>query len=80
MSEQLLTIQEAAQRLHLRPKTLRRWIALRKIEFIKTGERAVRISSAEIDLVIETGRVPRRSPGQGIEGQTKTSTERDGAR
>ena len=60
MAEQLLTIQQAAQRLNLKPKTLRRWIALRKIEFIKAGERAVRISSVEIDRIIDVGRVYRR--------------------
>lgn len=80
MTEQLLTIQEAAQRLNLRPKTLRRWIALRKIEFIKAGERAVRISSAEIDRVIDTGRVPRRFLGPSLEKRTATIIERDGAR
>jgi excisionase family DNA binding protein len=59
MAKQLLTIREAAQRLGLREKTLRRWVALRKIEYIKAGARAVRISSSEIDRIIEVGRVPR---------------------
>ena len=59
MAKQLLTIREAAQRLGLREKTLRRWVALRKIEYIKAGERAVRIPSSEIDRIIEVGRVPR---------------------
>jgi len=59
MADELLTVGEAAQRLRLKEKTLRRWIALRKIEFVRAGGRAVRISSVEIDRVIETGRVPR---------------------
>lgn len=59
MAEQLLTIKEAAQRLGLREKTLRRWVALRKIEYIKAGTRAVRIPSSEIDRIIEVGRVAR---------------------
>lgn len=59
MAEELLTVGEAAQRLRLKEKTLRRWIALRRIEFVRAGARAVRISSAEIDRVVETGRVPR---------------------
>ncbi len=59
MTTQLLTIREAAQKLGLREKTLRRWVALRKIEYIKAGERAVRIPSDEIDRLIEAGRVPR---------------------
>jgi excisionase family DNA binding protein len=59
VTEELLTIQEAARRLGLKPKTVRRWAALRKIEFIKAGERAVRISSAEVERIIEVGRTPR---------------------
>ena len=59
MQGELLTLREAARRLGLREKTLRRWVSLRKIEYIKAGERAVRISSAEIDRLIESGRVPR---------------------
>jgi len=59
MESELLTIREAARRLGLREKSLRRWVCLRKIEYIKAGERAVRISSAEIDRLIESGRVPR---------------------
>jgi excisionase family DNA binding protein len=65
MQGELLTIREAAQRLGLKEKTLRRWVGLRRIEYIKAGERAVRISSAEIDRLIESGRVLRiadRSP------------------
>lgn len=59
MQSELLTIREAARRLGLREKSLRRWVSLRKIEYIKAGERAVRISSAEVDRLIESGRVPR---------------------
>jgi len=59
MATELLTIREAAQKLGLREKTIRRRVALRKIEYIKAGERAVRIPSTEIDRIIEAGRVPR---------------------
>ena len=59
MESEMLTIREAARRLGLREKTLRRWVSIRAIEYIKAGARAVRISSAEIDRLIESGRVPR---------------------
>jgi excisionase family DNA binding protein len=59
VAKQLLTVRDGAERLGLREKTLRRWVALRKIEYIKAGERSVRIPSAEIDRLIEAGRVPR---------------------
>lgn len=61
MTEELLTVQETARRLGLKKKTIRRWIGLRKIEFIKAGERAVRISSVEVDRIIEAGRNPRHT-------------------
>jgi excisionase family DNA binding protein len=48
MTKQLLTIREAAQRLGLREKTLRRWVALRKIEYVKAGERSVRIRQQKL--------------------------------
>jgi excisionase family DNA binding protein len=59
VTEELLTVHEAARRLGLKNKTIRKWITLRKIEFIKAGERSVRISSLEIDRIIESGRIPR---------------------
>jgi len=59
MERELLTIREAARRLGLREKTLRRWVSIRAIEYIRAGARAVRISSVEIDRLIESGRVPR---------------------
>jgi excisionase family DNA binding protein len=59
VAEELLTVQEAARRLGLKNKTIRRWIVYRKIEFIKAGERAVRISSVEVDRIIDAGRTPR---------------------
>ena len=59
MQRGLLPIRDAARELGLREKTLRRWITLRKIEYVKVGERAVRISSDEIARFIESGKVPR---------------------
>lgn len=35
--ENLLTIEEAAEYLRLKPKTIRNWIGLRKIPFRKIG-------------------------------------------
>ena len=58
MQGELLTLREAARRLGLREKTLRRWVSIRAIEYIRAGTRAVRISSVEIDRLIESGRVP----------------------
>jgi excisionase family DNA binding protein len=53
----LLTVSEAAQQLGIRPATVRSWIWKRQIEYIKVS-RSVRISSAEIQRLIQRGTVP----------------------
>jgi excisionase family DNA binding protein len=55
----LLTIPEAAQRLSLRPKTLRFWVWTRKIEFVKVG-RSVRLREDAIERLIEQGTIPAK--------------------
>jgi excisionase family DNA binding protein len=54
------TVREAAEQLGLSPKTIRDWIYTRRIEFLRIGGRAVRISQAEIDRLLDEGRVPAR--------------------
>jgi excisionase family DNA binding protein len=58
MPQKLITITEAAERLSLRPGTLRRWVGLRKIEYIKAG-RSVRICEEEIGRIVREGTVRR---------------------
>ena len=60
MADQLRTIDEAAQRLRLKPRTVRRWVFLRKLDYVKVGG-SVRISESEIERVIAEGTVPRLS-------------------
>lgn len=54
----LLNVHQAAEQLGLRDKTIRNWIALRRIEFVKVGA-AVRIRQSEIDRIVRSGTVPR---------------------
>jgi excisionase family DNA binding protein len=54
----LRTIDEAAQRLRLKPRTVRRWIFLRKLSYVKVGA-SVRIPEAEIRRIIKEGTVLR---------------------
>ncbi|PYS12209.1 MAG: DNA-binding protein [Acidobacteria bacterium] len=54
------TVKEAAEQLGLSPKTIRDWIWQRKIEFFRVGGRAIRIRQAEIDRLLDEGRVPAR--------------------
>lgn len=58
MANQLRTVEEAARRLGLKPRTVRRWVFLRKIDYVKVGG-AVRIAESELERVIEQGTVQR---------------------
>ena len=55
----LLTIPEAADRLGLKPATVRFWIWTRKIDHVKVG-RAVRLKENTIEELIQRGTVPAR--------------------
>lgn len=58
---QLLTVEQAAQRLGVKPATLRSWILRRqKLEVVKVG-RLVRISERSIERFIEQNTIPLRS-------------------
>ncbi len=59
MTGNLLNVNEAAQLLGLKPATLRAWILLRKIEFVRVG-RAVRIPAVAISRFIERNTIPAR--------------------
>lgn len=58
----LLTIDEAAVRLGLKPATVRDWIWRRKVGYIRVGARAIRISEKTIQEILERGTVPARRP------------------
>jgi excisionase family DNA binding protein len=55
--ERLLTIEEAAEALGLKPPTIRKWVGQRRIGYHRLG-RAFRISDAEIQRLLEAGSVP----------------------
>jgi excisionase family DNA binding protein len=61
-AEQLLTIREAALRWRVKDRTVRRWLRLRKVTFVKIGS-LVRIPEGEIDRVIYQGTRPRLKEG-----------------
>jgi excisionase family DNA binding protein len=58
----LLRVDEAAVALGLSPKTLRDWIAQRRLEIVRLG-RAIRVSEAEVARIIADGTVPARRVG-----------------
>ncbi|MHC9544630.1 MAG: helix-turn-helix domain-containing protein [Vulcanimicrobiota bacterium] len=47
--ESLLTIEEAAEYLRLKPKTIRNWISMRKIPYRKIG-RYIRFDRKSLEL------------------------------
>jgi excisionase family DNA binding protein len=56
-SRKLLRIPEAAERLGLKPASVRFWVWTRKIEHAKIG-RSVRIPEHVIERLIELGTIP----------------------
>jgi len=56
----LLTIQEAADHLGLKPSTIRLWLALRRLPSVRLGARAVRVPADAVDELIERGLVPAK--------------------
>lgn len=55
-SSKLLTIGEAAERMHMSQRYVRRLVAERRIAFHRMG-RCVRLAPADVDAYIESGRV-----------------------
>jgi excisionase family DNA binding protein len=56
----MLTVNEAAQELGLRPGTIRAWLLRRQIGCVRLSGRCVRIPWSEIDKIISAGTVPAR--------------------
>jgi len=54
---ELISIAEAAQRLGLRPVTVRQWAAARKFARVRLGRRVL-IPVSEIERLIERGLIP----------------------
>ena len=51
------TVQQAAEALNISEHTIRAWVARRKIGYVRLG-RAIRIPIAEIERLLDAGRVP----------------------
>jgi excisionase family DNA binding protein len=60
-ADQLLTVEEAAERMSTKPRFIRRLIAERRIEYVKVG-RHVRISESALAAFISAGRVRPMTP------------------
>ncbi len=54
LNESLLTYQEVADILHIKPQTLRAWVSAKKIPCIKLGT-AVRFTKEQIETIVNNG-------------------------
>jgi excisionase family DNA binding protein len=59
MVRKLMTVQETAEALRIKPATVRAWVLRRKINSFRIG-RAVRISAEEIERILQDGLRPAR--------------------
>jgi len=57
MEQELLNVAEAANRLRLKPSTIRAWILNRRIQYVKLGRR-VFIRANDVDALINGSIVP----------------------
>lgn len=58
MAEKLLTVPEAATKLGVKERTVRRWVLLRRVTYVKLGS-CVRIPESELARLIDEGTVKR---------------------
>jgi excisionase family DNA binding protein len=56
----LVSVKEAAERLAVRPGTVRLWIRLRRLPSVRVGARAIRIPADAVEALIERGYVPAK--------------------
>lgn len=56
-TDNLLNMDEAAKRLHVKPSTIRRWVFQRRVPYLKLGG-CVRIAESDINALVEGARRP----------------------
>ena len=63
-SAKLITIREAANRLGLKERTIRKYILKRQIAYVKPSVRAVRIPIEELERILSAGLRPAIPQGE----------------
>lgn len=56
----LLTVEQAAEALALKPSTIRAWILYRRLAVVRPGGRSVRVPVSEVERIITEGLTPAR--------------------
>ena len=54
----LLTVDQFAERLALKPSTIRKWIFERRVGVVRIGKRAIRLHAEEADKLIQNSYRP----------------------
>ena len=54
LNESLLTYQEVADILHIKPQTLRAWVSAKRIPYVKLGT-AVRFTREQVEAIVNNG-------------------------
>lgn len=67
MSDRLLTVQETAIRLALKPSTIRRMILERRIDTVRPSIRAVRIPETAVVQILKRGFRPAVEMSQHVQ-------------
>jgi excisionase family DNA binding protein len=57
---QLVSVNQAAEMLNLRPGTIRSWYRAGKLSRIRIGKKAIRIPASEVRRIISDGLAPAR--------------------
>jgi len=57
--KRMVNVQQAAEELGLSVACVRKWIAQRRMEYVRLG-RAIRVPGAEIDRLIAEGTIPTK--------------------
>jgi excisionase family DNA binding protein len=62
---QLVSVNQAAEMLNLRPGTIRSWYRAGKLSRVRVGKKAIRILASEVRRIISDGFAPARKPHAG---------------
>ena len=54
----LLTVAEFAEAVGMSPKTIRQWVWMRRVPYVRVGARAIRFQPATVEEILKRGTVP----------------------
>ena len=61
--EKILTVPEAADRLRLKPSTIRKWLFERRLAYVRVGRKAVRIRESDLEKLLRENYTPALKGG-----------------